>query len=179
MSYLQQTAVKKQEEEKNILYSNEQVKEWFNVKYSNKVLLNLLILGLDGTGKSGIAVDLLSEQDIKEGKKIVIIDLDGGNLPIIETYHKNKINNIICINPLLTCETNEGTEIDYKRTFAKIRAVVRYIEQNYQQEKIKAIIFDGLSTALKYAELNMRMEKHLLPDQGVSMLYWKNRNKLF
>ena len=40
-------------------------------------------------------------------------------------------------------------------------------------------MFDGLSTALTYAENQMRIEKNITPDGGVNLAFWKLRNKLF
>src|SRR3990167_1770792 len=54
--------------------------------FSIKQKICCLIYGKDGRGKSGIALDYLSDDDIKNGKKVVIIDIDGGMTPLITTY---------------------------------------------------------------------------------------------
>jgi len=168
-----------QKQEKPILYTNDDVKNWMThgSKPASKVCC--LVYGKDGTGKTGLVFDFLNLEDVKNGYKMVVIDLDGGGMPLKETYHKDKGENLIVIDPLVTKETEEGTEIDYQSTFAKIRAIIRYVRNNYIQDKIKAIVFDGLSTALSYAEQQMRLDKHLDVDGGVQTRYWLMRNKLF
>jgi len=170
---------KKEEKPKEILYSDEEVESWISAggKPSSKICC--LVYGDDGTGKTGIVFDYLTEEDAKQGYKLVAIDLDGGGMPLKTTYHKNKGENLIVIDPLVTMETEEGTEIDYHKTFARIRAIIRYVRNNYAKHKIKAIVFDGLSTALSYAEQQMRLDKHLDVDGGVQTRYWLMRNKRF
>ena len=162
-----------------VVYSDENVKDWLDKHSYNDAKFCCLLYGTDGVGKSGICLDYLTPEDIEEGKKLVIIDLDGGNVPLISAYHRDKLKNISCINPLVTTETEEGTIIDYKKTFAKIRAIIRYVKQHHKRDKIKAIVFDGLSTALRYAENQMRLDKNLDTDGGVQTRYWLLRNKLF
>jgi hypothetical protein len=161
------------------LFTDEEIKKWTEESTEETSKICALIYGQDGTGKSGIALDFLTEEDIKKGNKVLVIDLDGGSRPLKETYHLNKGKNLIVLNPLCTFEAETGTEIDYLRTFGKIRAIIRYVRDNYKKEKIKAIIFDGLSTALTYAEQQMRVERHLDPDGGVQTRFWMLRNKLF
>lgn len=162
-----------------ILYKDSEVKTWLTSPIINGEKYCCLLYGSDGTGKSGLCLDYLSPEDIKAEKKIVIIDLDGGNVPLITTYHMDKIKNIQCVNPLVTSETEEGTVIDYQKTFAKIRAIIRYVKTSHKTENIKAIVFDGLSTALKHAEHQMRLDKNIADDGGVMLKYWLIRNKIF
>lgn len=167
-------------EDKSSLFPDEKVKEWMKESTESKASnIFCLLYGKDGSGKTGIVLDYLTEEDIKQGKKMVVIDLDGGATPLKESYHKNKTENLIVIDPLVTTETKEGTQIDYQSTFAKIRAIIRYVNNNYKQEKIKAIVFDGLSTALSYAEQQMRIEENVDVIGGVQQRYWLIRNKIF
>ncbi len=168
----------KQKEEDTVLYSDDDIFNEFKEKKVGNSKVCCLVYGEDGTGKSGLVFDYLTEEDIKAGNKMVIIDLDGGSQPLLERYHKDKEDSIYILDPLVTKETTTGTEIDYKKTFAKIRAIIRFVKNNYAKEKIKAVVFDGLSTALKFAEGQMRIEKNIAPDGGVQMGFWKRRNKL-
>jgi len=182
MAWLEDKDIKKGDKVKpkqEVLYSDGDVRNWLNEKPQSESKICCMLYGSDGVGKTGIALDYLNDDDIKAGHKMVIIDLDGGNLPLLKTYHKDKLDNLKCINPLVTKETDNGTEIDYVRTYAKIRATIRYVKNNYQTEKIKAIVFDGLSTALKVAEHRMRLEKNIDADGGIQTRFWLIRNKLF
>jgi hypothetical protein len=160
------------------LYTDKDVEGWAKMKTGNNSKICCLIYGADGTGKSGIVFDYLTADDIKQGYSMWIIDLEGGCAPLQKTYHENKP--IVVINPLVTFEDpKSGTQIDYLKTFSKINAIIRYINTNYEKLKIKAIVFDGLSTALAFAEAQMRLEKNIDPDGGIQLRYWLARNKLF
>lgn len=134
-----------------------------------------LIYGKDGTAKSGLALDYLKL--LKDGEKMVYIDLDGGALPLFRLHFKEKLKDIKYMNPVVISE--ETGEFDYIHTFKNIRAMIMNAKALQKQEQIKVIVFDGLSTALELAEKQMRIEKNLTPDGGVQLMYWKIRNKLF
>jgi len=172
-------AQKESKEDKEALFTDSDVKSWFDAGAKSTSKVCCMVYGDDGTGKTGVVFDYLTAEDAKAGFKLVSIDLDGGGMPLKTTYHKDKGANLVVLDPLVTMETDEGTEIDYKNTFARIRAIVRYIRNNYAKEKIKAVVFDGLSTALSYAEQQMRLDKHIAVDGGVQTRYWLMRNKLF
>lgn len=131
-----------------------------------------LVIGNDGTGKSGIVLDYLS----KKPKKSLIIDLDGGNAPLINEHYKNN-KKIIVINPLEVKIGKEDIEIDYKKTMTKIKALIKYVKEHRQD--YSAIAIDGLSTLLKHAEYQLRLDKNITPDGGMQMRYWLNRSKVF
>jgi len=127
------------------------------------------IIGKDGTGKTGIAMDYVA----KLSKKTIIIDLDAGNYPVYYKYHKD--NEKITIVPVL--EVDRDGNIDYRERIAKIKALIKEVKDNAGD--YSAIILDGVSTLLKDCEYIMRVDKNLAPDGGVSMRYWIQRNKLF
>ena len=155
------------------------------LKIDNK--LCCLIYGKDGRGKSGIALDYLTDEDIKNGRKIVIIDIDGGMTPLIKNYHgervrkaKKKLHEVFIIkNPLKSTVKDGKYSVDYRATFQNILKMISVTRAKAKEWKIKAIIVDGVSTLLKYAEKQMRLEKNLQADGGVSMRYWLIRNALF
>ncbi len=166
-------------EKKPSQYSDAEVEKWLFEKEDHTNLMCCLIVGKDGTGKSGIAFDYLTDEDVREGRKILIIDLDSGNIPLLNQYHASKKENFIVKNPLVESFTEDDVYIDYHKTFARMRSVVKWTRNNYKKHKIKAIVFDGLSTALKHAEYQMRLDKNIDADGGVSTRYWLIRNKLF
>ena len=146
-----------------------------------------LIMGKDGTGKSPLALSYLTDEDIKAGKRIVVVDLDGGNMPLIYQYHKErcerlgrKVDDVFIIkNPLTEFIDDGQIRIDYQATFNKIRGMVMITKNKWQEHNIKAIVFDGLSTALKHAEAQMRIEKNVDETGGIQMRFWLIRNKIF
>lgn len=151
---------------------NDSIRSYFT-KYTDANKICMLLYGKDGTGKSAIPLAYLKL--LKPEEKMVVIDLDGGNIPIIQNYYPDQTDRIFHLQPIVL----NNTDIDYIATFEKIRNVIYWVKNNYEQENIKAIVFDGLSTALSYAEQQMRIEKHLQVDGGVNMAFWKIRNKYF
>jgi len=171
--------LKKDLKEKEILFSDDDVEKWASITTKPSSKICCLVYGADGTGKTGIVYDFFTKEDVSQGKKLWVVDLDGGGLPLKESYHQDKGENLVVIDPMVTYETEKGTQIDYLKTFAKVRAIVRYVKHNWEKNKIKAFVFDGLSTALSYAEQQMRLTKHIDVDGGVQLRYWLQRNKLF
>ena len=171
-----------EEQEENFLSVNK-IEQWLMQPVDLSEHYCCLIYGNEGAGKTGLALDILTEQDIKEGKKVLVIDLDGGNLPLISRYHKKNTTNFIVKNPMIHPRAMkiEGDDIqfDYSIILSLIKGIVNVVSLHYKELQIKAVVFDGLSTFLKVCENIMRMEKHLTPDGGVNNLYWKIRSKHF
>lgn len=142
-----------------------------------------MIYGEDGTGKTGLALSTLTDQDVADGKQIIIVDLDSGNLPLLLEHHEDKLaaGSIRYIDPVQWDYDQDGNPVlDYKKTFAMINAIAVAAKKRWQKDqKIKAIIFDGGSKLLKYSEQQMRLEKALKADGGVQTRYWLIRNKMF
>lgn len=141
-----------------------------------------MFYGYDNTAKTGLALSILTEKDIKEGKKIIVVDLDMGAMPLIMKYHKDKAlsRNIIHIDPMVWSVDSKGNPVvDYEETLNNINAVGVAVKETWKDENVKAVVFDGGSKLLKYSEQQMRVEKALTPDGGVSQRYWIVRNKLF
>jgi hypothetical protein len=169
--------------------SDAAIKNWLFSKTEELNKFVCLILGSDGTGKSPLALSYMSDEDIKAGKRCVIIDLDGGNTPLINKYQAERCKNLgreaqdvfIVKNPLTETATENGYEIDYLETFSKIKGVVKLLKDEKLREeyKIKYFVLDGLSTLLKHAENQMRLDRHLAPDGGVQTRFWLVRNKVF
>ena len=163
---------KKIKEQSQNIMSEEQIEKWLFATKEYDDFFCCMLYGQDGTGKSGIV------QSFPLGKddSMIILDLDGGNAPLLQ-YHKEK--NIIVKNPLTTAFTENGVVIDYVATMNKIKATVAYLRENYKKKKIVAFCLDGLSTLLKHAEYQMRIEHNITTDGGVMQRYWIRRSKLF
>jgi len=132
-----------------------------------------LVYGADGSAKSGLVLSYI--KNLKPGEKMVYIDLDGGALPLIKQYYEDRKDDIIYINPIVI----GVNEIDYRATYKRIEDAVYNAKHTWKEKNIKAFVFDGISTALSFAEQQMRIEKNLTADGGVQMSYWKIRNRYF
>ena len=74
-------------------YSDEKIGDWLMSPNNLDSFMCCLLLGADGTGKSGLVLDYLTPEDVKEGKKAVIIDLDG----VAEGFGRSgEIGRMIC-----------------------------------------------------------------------------------
>jgi hypothetical protein len=142
-----------------------------------------MIYGEDGTGKTGLALASITKQDIKDKKQTIVVDLDSGNLPLLLEHHRDKIGAGIIKykDPVQWAQDADGNPyLDYKKTIAIINAIAIAAKEEWEEnQNIKGIILDGGSKLLKYSEQQMRLEKTLTPDGGVSMRYWLIRNKMF
>jgi len=141
-----------------------------------------MLYGYDNTAKTGLALEYLTPADIKDGKKVVVVDLDLGSLPLLMKFHKQKVldGNIIMHDPMRWTEDEKGKPVvNYEETIDVINAIGVAVKESWKEENIKAIIFDGGSKLLKYSEQQMRIEKAITPDGGVSTRYWIVRNKFF
>lgn len=158
--------------EEELVYTDKDIETLINKNEVNKPMFNALVLGEDGSAKSGLVMHYIN----KLPKKTIIIDLDGGNSPLIQSYYKDN-KNMVVINPIEILVGSSDVEIDYKKTMAKIKAIVKYVKDH--EDKFSAIVLDGLSTLLKYAEYQTRIDKNIAPDGGMQLRYWLNRNKIF
>ena len=163
-------------DKRELTFSDKEIEEWLNKKETLASSKCVALVGKDGTGKSGIALDCRSPEDIKAGMKVIVLDLDGGCLPIKVKYHNNDPN-IIIKDPTEYKTDITGTEIDYEKTMEKMRATLVHLYKNKEKYKnVKAIVLDGVDKLLKIAEYQMRLEEHLDVNAGVQYRYWVKRN---
>jgi len=163
-------------EKKDFTFSNEEIEKWLSAKEVLASSKCVALVGKDGTGKSGIALDCRTPEEVKAGKKVIVLDLDGGCLPIKVEYHDNDPN-IIIKDPTEYKTDITGTSIDYEKTMEKMRATLTYLHSNKEKYKdVKAVVLDGLDKLLKIAEYQMRIEEHLDVNAGVQYRYWVKRN---
>lgn len=137
-----------------------------------RATMNCLVIGSDGSGKSGIVLDYCN----KLPKPTLVIDLDGGCIPLIYEHYKGSKK--FLVPPILeTTITPDGIDIDYVKTMAKVKGLIKYGVEH--QNEYSAIVLDGLSTLLKHAEYLSRIDKNIAIDGGMQMRYWILRAKVF
>ena len=172
---------KEKTDKEKIIFSDEKIKEWlFGMADKSSSNVCCALYGHDGTAKSGIAMDCRSEQEKKEGYKIIVFDLDGGCAPLKVIYHDNDPN-IIIKNPLVR---DEYKKVDYEATFTKLKSALDFIErkliENDKSElKLKAVIFDGIDKFLRICEYKMRDDVGKGVADGIDHRYWKIRNQAY
>lgn len=137
----------------------------------------MALYGHDGTCKSGICLDSRFADEIKAGKKVIVIDVDGSAGPLREKYYPND-ENIRVIDPFMLLPDGE---IDYVSTYNKILAVVKYIYENEPTMNLATVALDGLDTLLKTCEYVMRYEDFKAdPEVQIKDRWqWANRNRRY
>lgn len=166
--------VEKKPETDKVLFSMEKIEKLIEDSKTQEIraTMNCLVIGSDGSAKTGIVMSYCNELP----KPTLIIDLDGGCLPLLYEYYKGSKK--FLIPPILeTKVTPEGIDIDYIKTMAKIKGLIKYGVEH--QNEYSAIVLDGLSTLLKFAEYQSRIDKNIAIDGGMQMRYWIVRAKVF
>jgi len=137
----------------------------------------VVLYGHDGVCKSGICLDSRTPEEIKAGKKVVIIDLDGSAGPLKMKYYPND-DNVLIIDPFLL---KDDGDIDYTSTYNKVLAITKYLRENEQKLNIATVAFDGIDTWLKSCEYVMRYETLKIdPDAQIHDRWqWAIRNRRY
>jgi len=154
----------------------------FREKLKNQYL-NLLIVGQNGTGKTGLALSFLS----KLPKKKMIIDLDGGCIKLIRAFYPNdesiEVYDVMDEDKYYKDENgiytvnSSGYFYDYQKILTEILSLIGYCHKH--KDEYSGICFDGISIFLKFCEYLMKDEKHLDAMGSFNQQYWKLRYKYF
>lgn len=83
------------------------------------------VIGFEGSGKSGIVLDSLTEEQIANGDYILAVDFDGGAAACKSAYHRDKAQNIRCLSPWVMA-SEDRTTYDYPGTHARVMEIGRY-----------------------------------------------------
>lgn len=158
-----------------IFESNKQVE-------SDTVAQKIVLSGKNGFGKTSLALALLIE-DLAEDEKIVYVGIDNSGSEIINKFFKKELHagQILPFNPDARTKNDKGVTIrDEERVLEKVTTTSAVIKRAINEGiKVKAVIIDGISFLLEYAEAKMRMERNLDADSGTQLNLWKIRAKFF
>lgn len=158
-----------------IFESNKQVE---NDTIAQKIVLS----GKNGFGKTSLALALLTE-DLAEDEKIVYVGIDNSGSEIINKFFKKELHaqQILPFNPDARKLNERGVSVrDEERVLEKVTTVSAVIKRAIDNGiKVKAVVVDGISFLLEYAEAKMRMERNLDADSGTQLNLWKIRAKFF
>lgn len=149
----------------------------------NNVFKKILLSGESGTGKTSLALSLLTH-DLKKDEVVYLVNVDNSGPEIIMLFYNEEYmsDQIKFIDAQEYTLTEEGaTVLDAEKTVLKAATFAQYIRNQIENGvKVKGVIVDGVSFLLDYAEAKMRMEKNMDAAQGApSMGIWKIRNEFF
>ena len=158
-----------------IFESNKQVE---NDTISPKIVLS----GENGFGKTSLALGVLME-DLQDDEKVVYVGIDNSGSEIINKFFKKELHagKILPFNPDARTKNDKGVTIrDEERVLERVTTTSAVIKTAIDNGiKVKAVIIDGISFLLEYAEAKMRMERNLDADSGTQLNLWKIRAKFF
>ncbi len=174
---------KKKEEPVAPIFTDKEIEKWIAEGDSVNSEICALYVGLPKTTKTGCSLDIRTPEEIQEGKKIWVMELNSDNgSKLNKKVFWNDDPSIIVIDPreFNIDETTGDWNFDYIKTMAKIKAFLMYLKLNYKKLNTKAIVVDGIDVLLsEICENQLRMEKNLDAAGGVQMSFWKIRNKYF
>ena len=158
-----------------IFESNKQVE-------SDTIAQKIVLSGKNGFGKTSLALALLIE-DLAEDEKIVYVGIDNSGSEIINKFFKKELHarQILPFNPDARTKNEKGVIIrDEEGVLEKVTTTSAVIKKAIDNGiKVKAVVVDGISFLLEYAEAKMRMERNLDADSGTQLNLWKIRAKFF
>jgi len=123
---------------------------------NNKSFLCLGIWGEPKSAKSATAMDILTEEDIKNGMHVLVFDFDNRAIDVKRNHYDNN-ENLIVYNPIVR---KDGSLVDFDETMNNARAFYEMAKEYLADGKLKAVIVDGADKLLTdVCETKMR-EKH-------------------
>jgi hypothetical protein len=142
---------------------------------NNKAFMCLGIWGEAKSAKSATAMDLLTEQDIKDGKVVTVFDFDNRAIDVKQNHYGN-VENLIVFNPIVR---KQGSLVDFDETMDNARAFLELTREYFDEGKLKAVIVDGADKLLTdVCETKMREKHNLDADTVIKQppFAWGDRN---
>tara|TARA_R110002051_G_scaffold156823_3_gene228501 strand:- start:784 stop:1623 length:840 start_codon:yes stop_codon:yes gene_type:complete len=155
-------------------------------KSAEKEFLLIGITGKPKVGKSGLAMDCRTEEEIKNGMKVKILDLDDGSTATWDSAWDRDDNIEIYVPNVWN---NDGS-MDWDETFHNCSTWIKMAEEDIKDGNIKAVILDGVdkiyegsSDVLRKSLVkNAARSGSVIQDSDtvrVSPLDWKVRNNIY
>jgi len=100
----------------------DEIQESADILPDNQTLCALV--GAEGAGKTGIVLDSLTDEEIKDGEVIFVLDFDGGGQTIRTSHHRAHSRNIRVLSPwVMQSDTRDA--FDYPATHARVMNIGR------------------------------------------------------
>tara|TARA_R110000824_G_scaffold196128_8_gene379192 strand:- start:3627 stop:4472 length:846 start_codon:yes stop_codon:yes gene_type:complete len=133
-----------------------------------------LIYGEAKTGKSGVALDTRTKEEIKNGTILMVLDFDNGSEP---TWRANWDSDptIEILNPIVR---DEDGYPDLNKTIELAEAFIVIAKERTSAGQHVKFIFDGVDRWLRLCFLVMTEDKRSTQAKFLPIL-WGNRNKVY
>jgi hypothetical protein len=159
-------------------YEERKQERLVQIMHKAKVAISYMCLGIWGepkSAKSAIAMDILSDEDIKNDMKVYVFDFDNRAIDVKRNHYDN-IDNIIVDNPIVR---KDDSLVDFDATMENARTFYEMALECLHEGKLKAVIVDGADKLLTdVCETKMR-EKHKMDADTVIKqppYVWGDRN---
>lgn len=165
-----------EEDESN--FTDEDVKNWIkNGREAESSNLFCGIYGDDGTGKTGIAMDSISQEELDDGEQMFIIDLDDSASSIKKKYHNNH-KNIVIFEPMK--EVSDGAR-NAPEIYNAIDKFTDYLLNNEDELNLHSVILDGVDEFKDICGDKMQIEDlNKDPNARVKNSWnWQIRNRYY
>ena len=144
------------------------------------------ITGNPKVGKTGLAIDSRTEEEIEKGMKVLILDYDNGAEATWDSCW-NRDENIIIYNPI---EMRVDGAVDWEASFNNGKGFVEFAKELIEEDNVKSFILDGVDKI--YEGSGDVLRDHLVKQQQregsiihptdsvrVNPLDWKIRNRVY
>ena len=144
------------------------------------------ITGNPKVGKTGLALDCRTKEEIEKGMKVLVLDYDNGAEPTWDSCW-DRTEDIIIYNPN---QIRADGAVDWEATFRNGNAFVEYAKELIEEGNVKAFVLDGVdktyegsSDVLRDLLVKQQVREgsivHPSDSVRVSPLDWKIRNRVY
>lgn len=170
-----------EEEEEEPIFTDDEVEKMIErgrEKESSNICAG--IYGEDGVGKTGVAMDSRTEEEIEEGKTVFVIDMDDSAGSIKKKYFDGD-ENIVVIDPVEEAGLDERGDRDAPMIYNAIDDITRYLLQNQNDLNLHSVILDGVDEFKDVCGDKMQIEDlNKDPNARVKNSWnWQIRNRYY
>jgi hypothetical protein len=169
---------KEDKDENKKMFTKEMAKDIFekSKETENHSSVCAALYGFDGVGKTGACMDCRTKEEMENGMKVIVIDMDDSAAPIKEEYWSDD-ENVIVVSPI---EFDETGSVDHISSYNRLKAIVSYIRSD-DVKNIKAVVLDGLGTLKNWAMYKMKLDlgMDVTGKNQIDIKEWERRNMNF
>ena len=154
------------------------------IQASMPTVKNYVFMGVSGhpkSGKTGIALDSLTDDETNGGAEIIHLDFDMGGESTRAAHHHGKTN-ILTINPWILHKNPSRVPYDFPATYQNVMDLLLAAQEQSQIQNayfaehgtmprpyLKTVVFDGAGHWLNICETMMKVEDLQLGDDGIAV----------
>ena len=162
--------------------------ELFNRKRERTQVIRMAMVGKENTAKTGLAIDL-ARKHVGADKQIIIFDVDNSATQTVAANYPDDENVVVIplYDELDDTIFNEDNSTNYTALIDKMGHFINIVAQKCRDGEVGAVIFDGMSSFLKWCEHAMtdvlmnRSKNPVNVEDGdkFNQAEWRIRNQLF